>query len=122
NALRYVDGTPPRTVRARFQAYLNQHGEWAHFVLTRGHARVQADLKRPGHTAGLSGMSFEINGAVANDIFRVFALYQYLKEGQKSVEVVASLMDKGQLPGFSTGELEGISLSLPDLEKDCEVY
>jgi len=38
------------------------------------------------------------------------------------VEGVASLMDKGQLPGFSTGEIEGISLSLPDLEKDCEVY
>ena len=121
NAIGYVDGKPPRNVRARFNTYLNQHGEAAHFVLTRGHARVEAYLNRQGETSGLS-MAYEINGDLANDVLRVYALYQYLKEAAKAAECVVSLMDQGQLPGFLKGELEGLSSSSSDLESDCEVY
>ncbi len=108
NALGYVNGTPPRNVRARFKAYLQQHGEAAHFVLTRGHARVEA------------GLACEISGELANDVLRLYALYQYLKEATKAAEFVTGLGDKGQLPGLPKGELR-ISLGLSDLENDCEV-
>jgi len=96
SAIGYVDGKPPRNVRTRFKAYL-------------------------GDTNELNTMVGELNGDVANDFLRVYALYLYLKEAAKAAEFVASLMDKGQLPGFSKAELKGISPSFSDLESDCEV-
>ncbi len=119
NALGYVDGKPPRNVRTRFKAYLNQHGEAGSFVLKRGHARIEAYV---GDTNALNRVAGEFNGDVVNDFLRVYALYLYLKEAAKAAEFVASLVDQGQLPGFSKGELKGISPSFSDLESDCEDY
>ena len=100
NALGYVDGKPPRGVRARFAAYLKEKGE--------------ADE--------LNRVEGELNGKPVTDILLLYAVYQYFLEGTTAAEFLERLGDKGELPGFAKGEPREISFGMSDRECDCEAY
>jgi hypothetical protein len=123
NALGYWNGKPPRNVRVRFEEYLKQQGDEAHFVLARDRVRIQSGFALKGETNKSMHAVLEINGPVANDVLRVYAAYQYWQEGPKAEALLASLANKGQLPGFSNDEPSAISWKRPDIldvQSDCE--
>ena len=81
DALGYVKGKPPRGVRGRFRAYLKEQSE---------------------ANALLREMAVEMKDKPLKEVLRVYAFLRYFEEAAKFLQ---SLADKGQLPGFSIGEL-----------------
>jgi len=122
NALGYMNGKPPKNVQARFKAYLRQQGETANFDLRRDHAHVKAYVKQQGETNEPNHMSVEINGNLANDILRLYALHRYFQEAAKAAEFLGNLWDKDQLPGFSQRGVGGISFRTDIPVGECESW
>ena len=98
NVLGYVNGKPPRGVRARFEAYVKQQRE------TNQLLRDIAD---------------ELKGRPLKEVLRLYAFLRYFEE---AAEFLESLSEQDQLPGFSKGEVCEISPGRSDWECLAEAY
>jgi len=97
DALGYVNGKPPRDVRGQFRAY----------------------LKEPSATnALLHDVAVEMKDKPIKEVLRLYAFLRYFDEPAKFLQ---SLADKGQLPGFSIGELSETCPGMSEWECLSEV-
>jgi len=98
SALGYVNGKPPRDVRAHFEAYLKQQGE------TNEQLRdVDDEMKR-------------------RPLKEVLRLYAFLRHFEEAAEFLENLGKNGRLPGFSKDEVSEISPGTSDWECLSEAY
>ena len=96
-ALGYLNGKPPKDVVARFYTNLIQLGQ----------------------VNELHFLADELKAKPAPDVLRLHAFYYYL---HAPAEFLGDLWEKDQLPGFSRGEVEGISFRVYIPPGECESW
>jgi hypothetical protein len=97
NALGYLNGQPPKDVVLRFRSYLTQQG--------------QVDE--------LHFLADELKAKPPPDVLRLHAFHQYVRQ---PAEFLIGLWGKDQLPGFSAGEVDGISFRAFMAPGECESW